>query len=463
MAKPRRQTYTLQMYLQKIKELDIRSDQDVQRMSGAWNNNMVNELVLTVLTGDYIPPVILGEEGHNSQLWLIDGLQRSTALMMFRYGKYKITPSIEEPVISYRAKVRDSEGEVKIDGNGDICWETRTFDLRRKTYSHLPEELQKVFNEYQVETVIHENYNMQQISKLVRRYNNHKAMNVSQKTFTFVDKYARKIREILKREFFIEAKYTKGERKNGTMERILMETIMVMFHLSDWKKTGQIGAYINENSIMEEFDSLENCIERLENIVTEDLYPLFTAKNSFLWFALFHKFTKLNMDDKNFAEFLHAFQNGLDGKEINGKTFDGIEQKRSTKDKFVIMEKLEFLETLMCEYLHLDKENLEGTGSTLEFAREHVSQDITQEDIGLYEDMLKDFASKVDSESKLLDRQNHDSLVAVIAYSCSRDIQIDGWFADYFSRNNDYIADQKENYEYMLDDLEDFLEFPDAA
>ena len=135
------------MYLQKIKELDIRSDLDVQRMSGAWNNNMVNELVLTVLTGDYIPPVILGEEGHNSQLWLIDGLQRSTALMMFRDGKYKITPSIEEPVISYRAKVRDFEGEVKIDGNGDICWETRTFDFMRKTYGHLPEELQKVFNE----------------------------------------------------------------------------------------------------------------------------------------------------------------------------------------------------------------------------------------------------------------------------------------------------------------------------
>ena len=220
MEKPRKQTYTMGMYLEKMKDQDIRSDQDVQRLSGQWNNGMINELVMSVLNGDYIPPIILGEE-KNSQMWIIDGLQRSTALMMFRHMNYKITISTEEPLISYRAKTRDSEGNVKIDGNGDICWEDRTFDIRRKTYGQMPEELKKRFDEYQIETVIHENYDMQQISKLVRRFNNHKAMNVSQKAFTFVDAHARRIREILKRKFFIEAKYTKSERKNGTLEGFL--------------------------------------------------------------------------------------------------------------------------------------------------------------------------------------------------------------------------------------------------
>lgn len=159
MAKPRKQTYTLEMYLNKIKELDIRSDQDVQRMSGAWNNGMVNELVVSVLNGDYIPPVILGQE-RNSQAWIIDGLQRSTALMMFRHGNYRVSASVEEPIISYRAKMRGADREVCIDGNGDVCWEDREFDIRRKTYSQMPEELRKTFDEYQVETVIHENYDM---------------------------------------------------------------------------------------------------------------------------------------------------------------------------------------------------------------------------------------------------------------------------------------------------------------
>ena len=345
MAKVKRQTYTLNMYLEKLKDMDIRSDADVQRLSGAWNNAMTNELIVSVLNGEYIPPVILGQE-KNSQAWIVDGLQRSTALMMFRHGNYRISTSVEEPVISYRAKVRDAEGNVKIDGCGDIIWEDREFDIRRKSFNQMPEELQKIFNEFQLDCIIHENYTMEQISRLVRRFNFNKPMNVSQRAFTFCDKYARKIRDILKQGFFIEAKYTKAERKNGTMERILMETVMCTFHLGNWKKSSQIGAYINENATMEEFESLGSCIGRLENIITEDLYGLFTSKDSFILFTLFHRFTKLNMDDKRFADFLHAFKDGLCDKEVDGKIF--YESGRSLKDRPVIVEKLDILETLMC-------------------------------------------------------------------------------------------------------------------
>ena len=126
------------------------------------------------------------------------------------------------------------------------------------------------------------------------------------------------------------------------------------------------------------------------------------------------------------------------------------------------MEKLDFLETLMCEYLHVDKENLEET-DPLEFTKENVSPEITQEDICLYKDMLKDFASKVDSESKLLDRKNHASLIAVIAYSCRKDIKLDEWFMDYFKRNDSYISGQTENYRHMKDDLEEYIRIANAA
>ena len=146
MAKPRRQTYTMDMYLNKIKESDIRSDQDVQRMSGQWDKSMINELVVTVLNDDYIPPIILGEES-NSQLWIIDGLQRSSSLQLFRYGNYKITSTIEQPVISYRAKVKDKNGNIRIDNNGDIVWEDVEINIKNKTYDDLPEELKKKFNE----------------------------------------------------------------------------------------------------------------------------------------------------------------------------------------------------------------------------------------------------------------------------------------------------------------------------
>lgn len=463
MAKPRRQTYTLQMYLQKIKELDIRSDQDVQRLSGQWNNAMINELVVSVLNGEYIPPIILGQE-ENSQSWLIDGLQRSTALMMFRYSNYRISTSVEEPVISYRAKVRDAEGNVKIDGNGDICWETRTFDIRRKTYSQMPEELQKAFNEFQLDCVIHENYDMQQISRLVRRYNFHKPMNVSQRAFTFCDNYARKIREILKREFFIEAKYTKTERKNGSVERIVMESVMAMFHLDNWKRTNQIGAYVNESASPEEFDILENCIERLEGVVTEGLYQLFTSRDSFLLFALFHKFTKLGLDDGEFAGFLTHFKEMTDGVDMN--EFYGVDKNSSTKDKVVITKKLDMLETLMLEYLGISKPEPEpgfDLEEALGFVRANVVPFATKEDIEQYMEVLDSLLGKANCSGKLLEAENKPSLVAIVSYSFENDIDLDDWIVDYCGRNSGYISNQKENYLHMKDDLEKYLKLADVA
>ena len=55
MAKPRKQVYTLEMYLKKLKDQDIRSDQDVQRLSGQWNNSMASELIVSVLNSEYMP------------------------------------------------------------------------------------------------------------------------------------------------------------------------------------------------------------------------------------------------------------------------------------------------------------------------------------------------------------------------------------------------------------------------
>ena len=455
MARPRKQTYTLQMYLDKIRDRDIRSDQDVQRLSGQWKNNMINELIVSVLTDSYIPPIILGQE-QGFQLWVVDGLQRSSSLFMFRYGNYRITSSIEEPIIKYRAKVKDTDGEVLIDENGDIVWKDAEFNIKGKTYDNLPEELKKRFNEYQIETVIHENYDIKRISKLVRLYNNHVNMNIAQKSFTFVDNYARDIREILRNKFFVNCKtYTENERTKGTLERLVMESVMCIFHFNEWKKGAQIGSYLNENASMEEFATLNNELCRLEEIMTEDLYSLFTVKDSFIWFALFHKFTFTGLEDGKFSDFLKAFQEGLCDYEVDGMQFYTVDKGHSTKDKAIIGYKLNILETLMCEYLNITKEDLAEV-EILDFIRENANPDATEEDLKLYEDMLNTFACKVDSESELLESYNKPSMLAIIAYSCIEEIDLDSWLVDYINKNDTYFKDQVENFQYMKYDLEDF-------
>jgi len=204
--------------LDKVKEEDISDSQDVQRKF-CWDNNAVNELVVTVLTDDYIPPIILGEEELGDgvvQQYIVDGMQRSSSLILFRYGNYKITTAIENSVVEYQEK-KIENGQVCRDDDGNVIWESKEFDIKKKTYDELPKALQRKFDDYQIEIAIHQDCTMEMISKLVRRYNNHKSMNAVQKAFTYIDNYARKIRNIVELDFFKDCgDFPEVERAKGT-------------------------------------------------------------------------------------------------------------------------------------------------------------------------------------------------------------------------------------------------------
>lgn len=355
MIKLRKQTYTTDMFLSKVRDLDIRNDADVQRQF-VWSNEQVNELIVTVLTDDYIPPIILGEE-ESSQLWIVDGGQRSAALTKFRYGNYKISSVIENSMIQYRKKAVDGQNHVITDADGNIVWEDVSFDIKNKTYDRLPTELKKKFNEYQIETVIHEHCNTHRISRLIKRYNNHTSMNTNQKAFTFIDRFAREIRDILEGTFFIDGSaFTEKEKIKGVSERALVETVMCMYHLEDWKKqTKAICKYLNTNAEKGEFEHLADNIRRLENIMTDGIKEVFNSKEAFLFLTLFDRFTGLGLEDRRFAEFLTEFQNKLRQKKRNENKllFDEIDKDKGTKDKSVIVAKLDMLETLMMEFLRI--------------------------------------------------------------------------------------------------------------
>lgn len=450
MARPRKQTYTLKMYLGKIKDGDIDNSADVQR-NFVWKSEQINELLVTVLTDDYIPPIILGEE-ENTQLHIADGGQRSAALKLFRYGNYKITSSIEDSVILYKKKIKDE--------NGNIAWEDAEFDIKNCTYDKLPDELKKKFDEYQIETVIHENCDRLKISKYIKRYNNHVAMNTNQKAFVYISNFAGYIRKILGRRFFVEnSNYTEAEKTKGVVERVVIESVMCMFHLDEWKKQAkQIASYLNKNSSNEEFDKLNDNLYRLENIITDDIKDIFNSKDSFIWLTLFNRFTNLGIEDSKFAEFLREFKNGLRNKSVDGKFFDTIDSGAGTKDKAVIMAKLYILETLMSEFLHINKEDLEEV-DVLENIKQNINQETTQEDIELYEEMCEDYFVEVEECSSMRAAYNLPSMIMLVAYACKaeQDESIKSWIVDFDRRNTTSIRNQIENYLYMKRDFDRFV------
>ncbi len=460
MARPRRQVYSIAMYLAKLGEMDIRSDADVQRLAGQWSKAMINELVVTVLTDDYIPPIILGEEA-NSQLWIIDGLQRSSSLRLYRYGNYKITSSIENSIIPYKEKKKDE--------NGNIIWEDASFDIKNKTYEQLPDELKKRFNEYQIETVIHEDCNMKRISQLIKRYNNHTAMNASQAAFTHLENFARDVRGVIDTDFFLRmGVYKENDITKGTLERIVSESVMCMFHLDDWKKTSAaICNYLNNNAATEEFEALRSNADRLSNIINDRTKTVFTTKDSFIFLTLFERFTSLGMEDIRFAAFLEEFISKLKDKPVDGKLFYEVDKEKGkgTKDKQVIKHKLSILETLMLEYLHIDRAEKEETDeeafiadvAAIDQSEVHKNINIYKEDLNGGNSLkgLKDYCIR--DGSKLLDAQNNLSLLAMVAYSYQIGQDLDEWLCDFAGRNHTYFADQRKNFYYMRDDFEKYL------
>ena len=454
MARPRKQVYTMEQYTKNVSEGYITNDADTQR-NPAWKP-IVDGLAVTILTDEYIPPIILAEE-ESGQIHIVDGGSRTAAFKMIRFGNHKIKSSVENPIIPYKKLVKDENGKTK--------FEDAEFDIRNKTFEQFPKELQKKFDEYQIETVIHENCDKEKIATYMVRYNTRKNFTANQKQFLYVPKFAEQIRDITSKEFFLNKCNIKdSEKEGGILERIAYESVMITNFLDKWNKTSNKNPlYINENATDEQFKKLNDNITRLENIVTDDTKSLFNAKDSFIWFALFDKFTQTGFDDVEFGRFLNAFVNGLRNKEVDGKQFDRVDDTGSTKDKANIVTKLHILETLMNEFLHIGKtENDEfEESSVLDFVKNNVNPDTTEEDIEEYEEFYEDdLKIEVDNSSKLLEESNTKSMLALIAYVMNSNIKLNvfkKWLVNFFAQNNTYKTNQTENYIYMRDSLQKMI------
>ncbi len=357
--KIRKQTYSLDQYLKLMKAETIRTDQECQRLSGQWNHNMINELIATVLTGNYIPPIILGEEITNNitKQWIIDGLQRSSSLSLFKYGATRITQNIDEPMITYQRKILDENGNVKRDADNEIMWESVQCDIRNKTYAQLPEELRDRFDQYQIETVIHQDCDTIDISKLVRKFNNHKAMNTNQRAFTYIENFAMDIRRITENRFFLNVYSGNAKGKtNGTFERLVADSILLCNYPDNYRKeTKKNFEWLNENACISDFDILDKLLTRLTDSleISKEVKALFDVKHTHIFVAAFKSFSEFGRADKEFGSFLDWFVNGGNEIVINGKTWNDLimdDKKRSTRDSIIVHGKLDYLKALIRKY-----------------------------------------------------------------------------------------------------------------
>lgn len=455
-------------YLDRVDNEDIKIDQAVQR-SFCWNKEMMNALIYSALSRKiYIPNFILAEEKRSDgtkQTYVVDGGQRTETLYQFKYGGYVITNNLRSYIIPYKRKRIDDKGDVLRDEYGNIQYELIEYDIRRKTYADLPQELKNKFDGCPLTTVIYQDCTTEETSELVLLYNNHVGMNVSQKSLTYIGKFADEIKRIKdSNRFLIDCtSLSENEKKKGVWERVISESVMAINHFEHWKKQPKdMCDYLNSNSSIEEFRVVEGYFNRLipytDKMSNRELAALFTAKNLFIWMMLFDKFVKMNVSDDKFGQFLNAFVTELQYKKINGENWVDIDNDRHTKGRSLIERKVKYLENLLREFL--SSANLQEEKNSVEFIiAECLGIDTRkiQKDMDLYNeslDILLENTVKVDS--KLRNEQNRPSLLGMMIYSYKCDKDLDDWMENYAQNNNTYFVDQKKNFLHMKEDFDQY-------
>ena len=267
----------------------------------------------------------------------------------------RITKNVDEFMVTYQRKALDESGGIKRDAQGEIIWEIAEFDIRNKTYSQLPEELKDRFNEYQIETVIHQNCDIVEVSKLVKKYNNHTAMNTDQKAFTYIENFAGEIRRIAQNRFFLNLySGSAKDRTNGKFERIICDMVILCNYPEEFKReTRKNFEWLNENASLYDFESADSLLTNLTDSleITPEIKELFNIKHAHIVVAAFKKFVEIGNDSNDFGNFLKWFVDGGNEIEVDGKIWDSLyDPNHSTRELNVVLGKLDYMVALIRRY-----------------------------------------------------------------------------------------------------------------
>ena len=481
MKKVREEKIPLINYICEVKDGDVSDNQDVQRYFCS-DIPFINGIGVTILTGDYLPPLILAEVPLNEdvvQKYIVDGLQRTTAMMQIRYNNHKFTGAIEDHEIEYQTKKLDENGVAIKDDDGNFVWEKKIFSIKNKTYDDFPKELKKRFDNFQVSIASYQNCTMEKVSKLIRKLNNHKGMNSCQKALTWIPTYARRIKNIAESGFIKNSMhYSNPHRKNGEYLNMVCRCVMLAFHFDKYKSGAKdVSFYLEDHSSVDEFNTIQDYMNRLEKVCESNFQDIFVKKDVPVWFAVFHKFTQFGLEDEKFADFLTALTTELHSVEVDGVSYDVLNKETGTTHKKLITQKLNLYIALMNDYLHIKedkvvednnlvkedtliKDEAVKSEDTMDLVKT-VNPDATSED-------LEEYGEYVDSVVRIsspLYHQCHNALLAITAYvyQNNTDKEFAEWVDDYANNTYEFDQNQRVNFENMKLAFQEYLKTKAAS
>lgn len=334
-----------------------------QRATCSWTRDQVNKMLSWVCNEMPLPQIYICEKfvNGNKYKYIIDGNHRVKNLELFLNDQIVIKKNgAEHTMITYRDYVIEN-GEIVKDEYGSAKFELKQFDIIGKPFSEFPEDLKDRIYSYNIAVTTFLFCNDEDIAYYMRNYNNHTQMNIVDKAMTSIhEDIVIKLNSLSRHDFFRDkTAITKKSLKGGGGARTCVEVIMMCYYMNEWNSDFNKNIDFFDNHVTDiQFATLERELDRLYEVVSEKDKKLFRISNTYLYLALFHRFTKYeDIDDERFIDFLHAFNDGLNRKWINGDCYEEVIKLGGSKKRSTVERKLLILTDLMEEYLGLVDEN----------------------------------------------------------------------------------------------------------
>ena len=349
--------YTIKQYIDKVDNGEIRRDALIQRTDDQWNVKQQSKLVEAVLHNRPIGNIALAKGRSESKSYiitsLVDGLQRTTALVDFYHDKFALNKRAK-PVV---CRCVDEEGNV----------EKIEIEIAGKKYSQLPDALKVFFDEYKLTAYMHEGFTDEELDDIVFCMNNGKTPNAYQKMrFLLGSENMRLLQPICDSDLWEDAKGCKA--KNDSILCCVIRTLMMMTHYNYTNLGSATMTKFVDEDVFNEYVKLST-IEKLANLVDElaDIKDNLTGEEAEKFDSVtiphyiiaLDEFNKNNKANKSFVDFLREFWQS----EYYDKFTDACDAKGSGSGQYsseMVSERQYALYDFIDEYLDIaDNDDVE--------------------------------------------------------------------------------------------------------
>ena len=382
-GKSKSRTFVVSSIIKKLDKLSLNGEHSQQR-EFSWEKIRQSNLISDILQNNPLPELVFAEQIINNAtvIWVIDGKQRCTTLQEFVGNKFAIGANVTRYMIQYSEVIKDEDGCIIRDDEGNVVYQSKEFDIRKKRFKDLPDILKEKLLDYAFNVVYYCNCSDEEIAYHIQRYNSGKPMNAAQKGVTFMGKRnSDAVRNILSMSFFVDGigAYTPNQFISSAMNRVVAESVMTTRFLDDWcKKFEDSCKFLEKNATADDFEAFKMLVHELEENIECSVGKMFNDTDSFLWFGLYAKFKAMGLNCSDFNVFMKEVDKGIvrnnkgkidkkmpmSGicvKEIDGVTLDELLRYSSTKDVNIVKTRIDFLAKLACDYfnieIHEDKES----------------------------------------------------------------------------------------------------------